>query len=119
MPEVENPSPPPMPDEVTVLAATMITPEPSASGPVPVAPAPLTTIQLAVYAGWTMAVLYGNLQDQPAEIPELRTVNELQPPQRRELELARLRHLLQQLSCAPGIAPGRPDGEYSRRRRRP
>lgn len=105
MPEVENPPPPPMPDEVTELAATMITPEPSASGPEPVAPAPLTTIQLALYAGWTMAVLYGNLQDQPAEAAELPTVNELQPLQRRELELARLRHLLQQLSCVPGIAP--------------
>jgi len=71
--------------------------------PALVATAPLTTIQLALHAGWTMAVLYGNLQDQPATIPELRTINELQPQQRRELELTRLHYLLQQLTSIPAI----------------
>jgi len=51
-----------------------------------------------------MAVLYGNLQDQPAKVPELRTVNELQPQQRRELELSRLEYLLKQLTSVPAIA---------------
>lgn len=101
MSEVENP---PVPASVTALASTMITPGTAAPVAGPVGPAPLTAIQLALYAGWTMAVLYGHLQDQPSEVPELRTVNELQPPQRRELELARLRHLLEQLSCVPAIA---------------
>jgi hypothetical protein len=97
MSELRDPAPPSVPNAVAVLAPGMIAPE-------PVATAPLTTIQLALYAGWTMAVLYGNLQDQPANIPELRTVNELQPTERRELELARLRYLLRQLTSIPAIA---------------
>jgi hypothetical protein len=97
MSELRDPTSPSVPNAVTALAPGMIAPEPGA-------PAPLTTIQLALYAGWTMAVLYGNLPDQSAEIPELRTVNELQPPQRRELELARLRYLLKQLARMPAIA---------------
>jgi hypothetical protein len=97
MSELRDPTSSSVPNAVTALAPGMIAPEPGA-------PAPLTTIQLALYAGWTMAVLYGNLPDQPTEIPELRTVNELQPPQRRELELARLRYLLKQLARVPAIA---------------
>ena len=96
MPDVQDPPSQSVPDAVTVLAPVMIAPEPAAAAP--------ETIQLALHAGWTMAVLYGSLEDQPAEVAELRTVNELQPPQRRELELARLRHLLQQLSGVPTIA---------------
>lgn len=102
MSEVENPS---VPEDITALASTMITSALAAPVPGPVAPAPLTAVQLALYAGWTMAVLYGDLEEQPAELPELRTVNELQPQQRRELELARLQHLLHQLSGVPAIAP--------------
>jgi hypothetical protein len=97
MPELRDPTSPSVPNAVTALAPGMIAPEPGA-------PAPPTTIQLALYAGWTMAVLYGNLPDQPTEIAELRTVNELQPPQRRELELARLQYLLKQLARVPAIA---------------
>jgi hypothetical protein len=100
MSELRDPTSSSVPNAVTALAPGMIAPEPGA-------PAPLTTIQLALYAGWTMAVLYGNLQDQPAEVAQLRTVNELQPPQRRALELARLQHLLHQLSSTPAIAPAR------------
>src|SRR5215469_4433669 len=96
MSELRDPSSPSVPKAVTVHAPGMIASE-------PVATAPLTTVQLALYTGWTMAVLYGTLQDQPAKIPELRTVNELQPPQRRELELARLQYLLQQLNRVPAI----------------
>lgn len=55
----------------------------------------LGSVQLALYAGWTMAVLYGTIPPAPASRPsQLPTVNELGPEQRRELELARLRYLL-------------------------
>src|SRR5215469_5132296 len=97
MSELRDPSSPSVPKAVTVHAPGMIASE-------PVATAPLTTVQLALYTGWTMAVLYGNLQDQPAKVPELRTVNELQPQQRRELELSRLEYLLKQLTSVPAIA---------------
>ena len=104
MSDLEIPPSGSVPDAVTAVAATMIT---GTAAPVagPVAPAPLTAVQLALYAGWTMAVLYGNLEDQPAKLPELRTVNELQPQDRRELEHARLQHLLEQLSGVPAIEP--------------
>jgi hypothetical protein len=96
MPELRDPPSPSVPNAVAVLAPGMIAPDPAATAP--------PTIQLALHAGWTMAVLYGNLEDQPARIPELRTVNELQPAQRRELELTRLQYLLQQLTSIPAIA---------------
>jgi hypothetical protein len=58
----------------------------------------LRPVQLALYAGWTMAVLFGALAgplaNRPAELP---TVNELPPAERRTLEKARLRHLLHAL----------------------
>jgi hypothetical protein len=57
----------------------------------------LTTVQLALYAGWTMAVLYGSIPLAPNRPAELPTVNELAPPDRRKLELTRLRHLLTSL----------------------
>lgn len=58
----------------------------------------LTPVQLALYAGWTMAVLYGTITGAPADRPaELPTVNELAPDDRRRLELDRLRHLLRGL----------------------
>jgi hypothetical protein len=85
-------------DPVSGLTAVVIVPE-------PVAPPPLTAVQLALYAGWTMAVLYGRIQVPPAyRLAELPTSRELQPADRRELELCRLRHLLQYLSCLPGLA---------------
>jgi hypothetical protein len=59
---------------------------------------PLSHVQLALYAGWTMAVLYGKitsaLADRPLTLP---TVNELVPVQRRDVEIARLGHLLSSL----------------------
>jgi hypothetical protein len=66
----------------------------------------LKPVQLALYAGWTMAVLYGTIPgDQSddaaapasARPPELPTVNELAPEQRRTLERVRLSHLLADL----------------------
>jgi hypothetical protein len=80
----------------------------------------LNRAQLALYAGWTMAVVYGTIPGDPAlearvqavrasaalDKPEhagtiisvnpaqLPTVNELPPLERRKLELARLGHLL-------------------------
>jgi hypothetical protein len=69
------------------------------------APPPMTAVQLALYAGWTMAVLYGRIQAPPADdITELPTTHELQPDQRRTLELKRLRHLLLQLASQPETA---------------
>ncbi|HEX4658035.1 MAG TPA: hypothetical protein VH307_11670 [Streptosporangiaceae bacterium] len=51
-----------------------------------------------------MAVLYGRIQAPPADdFPELPTEHELQPAERRELELKRLRHLLRQLADQPGM----------------
>lgn len=105
MSDVEIPPSESVPDAVAEMASVMATEGMAAPAAGPIAPAPLTAVQLALYAGWTMAVLYGNLQEQPAELPELRTVNELQPQQRRELELARLHHLLRQLSGVPATAP--------------
>ncbi len=68
------------------------------------APPPPTAVQLALHTGWTMAVLYGNIQAPPADdVPQLPTVHELQPTERRELELNRLRHLLQDLATRPGL----------------
>jgi hypothetical protein len=84
----------------------------------------LKPAQVALYAGWTMAVLYGTIPGDPAaaahdaqtvhapaalDKPEdaaapasghpavLPTVNELPPAERRKLELARLDHLLSDL----------------------
>jgi hypothetical protein len=65
---------------------------------------PMTSVQLAFYAGWTMALLYGRIQAPPADdVIELPTTHELQPDQRRVLELKRLSHLLQQLASWPDI----------------
>ncbi|HUB39652.1 MAG TPA: hypothetical protein VMA72_12430 [Streptosporangiaceae bacterium] len=83
----------------------------------------LNRAQLALYAGWTMAVIYGTIPGDPApearvqaerapaalgkpehagthssvNPPELPSVNELPPVERRKLELARLGHLLSAL----------------------
>jgi hypothetical protein len=74
-----------------------------AAQPLPAVP-PMTPVQLAFYAGWTMALLYGRIQAPPAnDVIELPTTHELQPDQRRVLELKRLSHLLQQLASWPDI----------------
>src|SRR5215468_7244273 len=66
----------------------------------------LSDVQLALYAGWTMAVLYGTIPSRftgrPDQLPSSR---ELDPGPRRNLELARLRHLLTGL--LPGFASTR------------
>ena len=68
------------------------------------APPPMTAVQLALCAGWTIAVLYGTIQAPPADdVTQLPTTHELQPDQRRALELKRLGHLLEQLAIRPGI----------------
>ena len=77
-------------------------PAPRPSGP--------TAEQLALEAGWTMAVLYGTIEPTPqaealqGEAPGLPTANELQPAERRRLELDRLSHLLQRLAAMPDFA---------------
>jgi hypothetical protein len=66
------------------------------------APASSTAEQLALEAGWTMAVLYGTIEEIPQDkLSGLRTANELLPADRRELERDRLRHLLQSLAGMP------------------
>jgi stage V sporulation protein SpoVS len=63
---------------------------------------PAAAVQLALQAGWTIAVLYGTIGDPPADSAmQLPTVHELMPGDRRELELARLGHLLTRLSMLP------------------
>jgi len=57
----------------------------------------LRPVQIALYAGWTMAVLYGTIPEAAANQVTLPTVNELPPAQRRKVEKARLRHLLTSL----------------------
>lgn len=63
-----------------------------------------TAVQLALDAGWTMAVLYGNIPS-PLDntLPELLTVAQLPPQPRRELERGRLEHLLQRLGGQPEL----------------
>ena len=71
------------------------------------APGPpvLTAEQLALEAGWTMAVLYGRIQPvPPGEAPGLPTANELDEVGRRKLESNRLKHLLRHLAAMPGFA---------------
>ena len=64
-----------------------------------------TAEQLALEAGWTMAVLYGKIEPIPrGEFPGLPTANELQPAERRKLESKRLGHLLRRLAAMPGFA---------------
>jgi hypothetical protein len=65
---------------------------------------PLTAVQLALQAGWTMAVLYGNIQSPQPGSRQLPTVHELLPDERRQVELARLRHLLTRMAQLPEFA---------------
>ena len=62
-----------------------------------------TTAQLALHAGWIMATLYRRMAAPPLadELPELPSANELQPSERRELELGRLGRLLRILAALP------------------
>src|SRR5215469_4670433 len=88
-------------DPVTAAADVLTIAAPPLGQPAPPA---MTAVQLALYGGWTMAVLYGRIQAPAADdITELPTRHELQPDQRRVLELKRLSHLLQQLAIRPGI----------------
>ena len=61
------------PDVLTTLGQVLL-------AAAPLAPPPLTAVQLALYTGWTMALLYGNIQAPPAR-GELPTPHEL-PPRR-------------------------------------
>lgn len=61
----------------------------------------LTAAQLALYAGWTMAVLYAAVPHPPPG-GELPTVHELSEAERRAVELGRLQRLLDCLTELPG-----------------
>jgi hypothetical protein len=70
-----------------------------------VAAAGPTAEQLALEAGWTMAVLYGKIEPIPTgQAPGLPTANELNETDRRKLESDRLGHLLRRLAAMPGFA---------------
>jgi hypothetical protein len=72
--------------------------------PPPKPPLSPTVAQLALEAGWTMAVLYPMTEpDPPGKLSGLPTANELPPEYRRQLELGRLSHLLQSLAGMPGF----------------
>ena len=60
-----------------------------------------TAVQLALHAGWTMAVLFGGDLPAPAGVPYLPSLTELPPSERREVELHRLQRLLTALSARP------------------
>jgi hypothetical protein len=64
---------------------------------------PLSAAQLALYAGWTMAVLHGRVPATTGNVA-LPTVHELGPAQRRAVELGRLQRLLERLAERPGCA---------------
>src|SRR5215472_5529953 len=92
------------PDGDTAGTATAVIHAPHLDAQAAAPPGP-TAEQLALEAGWTMAVLYGTIEPiPPGEISGLPTANELQPADRRRLELDRLRHLLQHLARMPGFA---------------
>src|SRR5215469_7020000 len=60
---------------------------------------PLTTAQVALYTGWTLASLYEMSAVPPAKGPyELPSARELGVGERRNLGLVRLRHLLRRLA---------------------
>jgi hypothetical protein len=73
-------------------------------------------IELAVHAGWTMALLFGNLQPAPGSPPavngRLPTEHELPPDQRTQLEGKRINALLARLGALlsenPDPKPGVP-----------
>jgi hypothetical protein len=65
---------------------------------------PQTDAQIALQAGWTMAVLYGRIPRPPsASSRTLPTSAELMPAERRMLELYRLAHLLHELASVLGL----------------
>jgi hypothetical protein len=71
----------------------------------PSAPSGPTAVQLALEAGWTMAVLHGTIQAIPPDkLLGLPTANELPEADRRKLELDRLRHRLQGLAHMAGFS---------------
>lgn len=67
---------------------------------------PLTAAQLALHAGWTMAVLYSAVPMTTAGGPPLLpSVHELSKPDRRSVELGRLYRLLDRLAGLLGPSP--------------
>jgi len=64
-----------------------------------------TAVQLALHAGWTMAVLFGSESGTSEQVwPFLPSLTVLPPMERRPLELRRLERLLSSLSARPECA---------------
>jgi hypothetical protein len=90
--------------ETVTVAETIGVPQAPAAARHPAAPAG-SAAQLALHAGWTMAVLHGSSQAPDfSGLRHLPTVNELPPHDRAEVELRRLCHLLTQLAGLPQFA---------------
>jgi hypothetical protein len=97
-----------MAEESVAGTATAVVqaPEPDAHAPPAQAATPSgpTAEQLALEAGWTMAVLYRKIEPIPTGGPSgLPTANELTEADRRKLEADRLGHLLQRLAAMPEL----------------
>jgi hypothetical protein len=89
----------------TVTFTENIAHGPQAAGPTSPRPIPaLTAVQLALQAGWTMAVLYGTIQPSRPGVRHLPTVHELPDDERKKVELVRLHHLLKRLAKLPECA---------------
>jgi hypothetical protein len=71
-------------------------------------PAPPDAAPLAVEIGWTMALLFGGLQQTTAPQDRLPTEHELAPPQRIEVEVERVNALLGRLGKLLGPGPAQP-----------
>lgn len=87
----------------------IVPPAPAGAPAPPGPPVPAPNLELAVPvaldAGWTMAVLFGFMRDNPVEgVNQLPTENELNDAHRIEVELARLSSLLNRLVAA--LPPG-------------
>jgi hypothetical protein len=100
MPDEQQP-----PENGTLVEIEEVIIEPKSEKPLaPPNSRPLTAVQLALLAGWTMAVLYGKIGSQTAGRHQLPTVHELPEDQRRQVELARLGHLLELMARLPEFA---------------
>jgi hypothetical protein len=89
-----------MSDAQTVVQPALLAAQPAQA----TEPSVLTAEQLALEAGWTMAVLYGRIDPiSVGEVPGLPTANELAEADRRKLEADRLGHLLQRLASMPEL----------------
>src|ERR1700746_2045139 len=80
-----------LPSDPLATALPMPTPGPTAG-------------QLALHVGWTMALLYGEIDSPVSRLPELPPGIEMSPDESRRLQLGRWRSLVRQLASRPEFA---------------